>query len=163
VTLNSATSTLASFTHNDDFATTHIDAAGLTESHVRGLCWTVDPAFGRAVLRKVTVRLKLDVSAFAHTTLINRVGLQIYRRDNAGPDFAPFLFSTFVPLLPNAVPWQPSESSWNHHESHGARCRVRSGRPQYRARHWRRAERTDGVLLRPVDRSGQRHPILLGP
>jgi hypothetical protein len=114
VTLNSATATLASFTHNDDFTTTHIDAAGLTDNHVRGLCWTVDPAFGRAVLRKVTVRLKLDVSAFAHTTLINRVGLQIYRRDNAGPDFAPFLFSTFVPLLPNAVPWQPSESSWNN-------------------------------------------------
>jgi hypothetical protein len=75
VTLNSATATLASFTHNDDFTTTHIDAAGLTDNHVRGLCWTVDPAFGRAVLRKVTVRLKFDVSAFAHTTLTNRVGL----------------------------------------------------------------------------------------
>jgi hypothetical protein len=113
VTLNSATATLASFTHNDDFTTTHIDAAGLTDNHVRGLCWLVDPAFGKAVLRKVTVRLAVDLSAFAHTTLTNRVGLQIYRRDNAGPDFAPFLFSTFAPVLPNPVWYQPTEGSWD--------------------------------------------------
>jgi hypothetical protein len=69
----------------------------LTDNHVRGLCWTVDPAFGRAVLRRVTVRLKLDLGVFAHTTQTSRVGLQIYRRDNAGPDAIPFLFSTFVP------------------------------------------------------------------
>jgi hypothetical protein len=113
LTLNSAAATLASFTHNDDFATTHIDAAGLTDKHVRGLCWTVDPAFGRAVLRKVTVRLKFDNSAFAHTTVTARVGLQIYRRDNAGPSFAPFLLSTFNKVLPNEVLWQPTSASWN--------------------------------------------------
>jgi hypothetical protein len=113
LTLNSTATTLASFTHNDDFASTHIDAAGLTDNHVRGLCWMVDPAFGKAVLRKVTVRLKVDLVPFFHAPLTSRVGLQIYRRDNAGPASLPFLFSTFVPLLPNVVWWQPSESSWD--------------------------------------------------
>jgi hypothetical protein len=113
LTLSSTATTLATFPNNDDFTTTHIDAAGLTDNHVRGLCWTVDPAFGRAVLRRVTVRLKLDLGVFAHTTQTARVGLQIYRRDNAGPDAIPFLFSTFVPILPNVAWWQPGESSWD--------------------------------------------------
>jgi hypothetical protein len=113
LTLASASTTLVSFANADDFTTTHIDAAGLTDSHVRGLCWTVDPGFGRAVLRRVTVRLKVDTGFLAHASLTSRVGLQIYRRDNAGPDFAPFLFSTFAKVLPNEVWWQPSQSSWN--------------------------------------------------
>jgi hypothetical protein len=113
LTLASASTTLASFPNADDFTTTHIDAAGLTDSHVRGLCWTVDPAFGKAVLRRVTVRLKVDPGFLAHPSLISRVGLQIYRRDNAGPAFAPFLFSTWAKLLPHEAVYQPTESTWN--------------------------------------------------
>jgi hypothetical protein len=116
VTLNSATSTLASFTHNDDFATTHIDAAGLTESHVRGLCWLVDPAFGKAVLRKVTVRLKLDLSAFAHTTLTNRVGLADLppRQRGAGLRAVPVLDVRATPAECREMVAADSESSWNN-------------------------------------------------
>jgi hypothetical protein len=113
VTLASTTATLATFPNANDFTSTHIDAAGLTDNHVRGLCWTVDPAFGRAVLRTVTVRLKLDTSFMAHANRTSRVGLQIYRRDNAGPDAIPFLFSTFIQLLPNPVWYQPTEGTWD--------------------------------------------------
>lgn len=113
LTLASTTATLASFPHADDFTTTHIDAAGLTDSHVRGLCWTVDPAFGKAVLRKVTVRLKIDTGFLAHASATSRVGLQIYRRDNAGPDAVPFLMSTWAKLLPEPIPYQPTESTWD--------------------------------------------------
>lgn len=111
LTLNSTSATLANFPTADDFTTTHIDAAGLTEDHVRGLCWTVDPAFGVAKLRSVTVRIK----RFGTTTgalATNRVGLQIYRRDNIGPDFAPFLLSAWTKVLANEVWVRPAPADW---------------------------------------------------
>jgi hypothetical protein len=94
VTLASSASTLASFAHEDDFTTTHIDAAGLSAGQVRGLCWTVDPSCVPSVIRSISVRLSRDKG----TT--QNVGLMIYRRDSA-----PGVISTFVPLLDAPVVW----------------------------------------------------------
>jgi hypothetical protein len=93
LTMSSTSSTLASFTHLDDATTTHIDAAGLTDTHVRGLCWTVDPAMGRTMLRSVTVNLKRDRG------ITQRVALMIYRRDVTANGIA------FTPLMDTAVVW----------------------------------------------------------
>lgn len=73
-----------------------------TSKALRGMGWTVDPTFGRAVLRTFTARLKRHVSD-AHPI---DVALQIYRAygeavltDNPGLDPEQIKWS-FVPLLP---------------------------------------------------------------
>lgn len=101
LTLSGTPTTIASFTHQDDFTTTHIPKVGLAEDQVRGLAWLIDPAFGRGVLQHFTAR----VSRLT-TGLRNNLALQIYRRQLNG--FA----STFVPLLAQPIVWANTDAKW---------------------------------------------------
>jgi hypothetical protein len=95
LTLSATTAALATFTHLDA-NTTHVDAAGLTDSHMRGLGWTVDPALGKTVLRSVSVKLHSDRGG------LQRVALMIYRRDVTANGIA------FTPLLDTPAVWAPA-------------------------------------------------------